>query len=279
MYLRDKVAGKVRVFLSASSDGMTRAVRIDEDMYGEVAYGSATLIHILCERILDPAGRLSQHQNCNQIISGRQKSRALPSNGGRGSFVLLSVIINIETITPLGSLHSFGMRRGRFCFYPKIRMEENPMKYKTPRTSRALPINSSITSKMFSAGIAPTSASAWAAGVRSASLRTLSATPSPTGVLPGNGGISHAGGNKITDCPRKGNQYRGLYPLPRAEQCQTHRQRLLPQRPRFAEIGNGLWNWHSHGIGGKNVVDYLIKVRGYSFVDAVRHLAGEDYSH
>jgi hypothetical protein len=45
------------------------------------------------------------------------------------------------------------------------------------------------------------------------------------------------------------------------------------------EIGNGLWNWHSQGIGGKNVVDYLIKVRGYSFVDAVRHLAGEDYSH
>ena len=41
------------------------------------------------------------------------------------------------------------------------------------------------------------------------------------------------------------------------------------------EISNGLWNWHSQGIGGKNVVDYLIKVRGYSFVDAVRHLAGD----
>ena len=44
------------------------------------------------------------------------------------------------------------------------------------------------------------------------------------------------------------------------------------------EISNGLWNWHSHGIGGENVVDYLIKVRGYDFLDAVRHLAGEDYS-
>ncbi|GHV32881.1 hypothetical protein FACS18949_05290 [Clostridia bacterium] len=47
------------------------------------------------------------------------------------------------------------------------------------------------------------------------------------------------------------------------------------------EISNGLWNWHSHGIGGKNVIDYLIKVRGYSFVDAVLHLAGgkvRDYS-
>jgi len=44
------------------------------------------------------------------------------------------------------------------------------------------------------------------------------------------------------------------------------------------EISNGLWNWHSQGVGGKNVIDYLVKVRGYNFVDAVIHLAGEDYS-
>ncbi|GHU35029.1 hypothetical protein FACS1894105_02900 [Clostridia bacterium] len=44
------------------------------------------------------------------------------------------------------------------------------------------------------------------------------------------------------------------------------------------KISNGLWNWHSRGIGGKNVIDYLIFVRGYCFVDAVRHLAGDDYS-
>jgi hypothetical protein len=43
------------------------------------------------------------------------------------------------------------------------------------------------------------------------------------------------------------------------------------------EISNGLWHWHSQGVGGKNCIDYLIKVRGYGFVDAVRHLAGEDY--
>jgi hypothetical protein len=43
-------------------------------------------------------------------------------------------------------------------------------------------------------------------------------------------------------------------------------------------ISNGLWKWESQGIGGKNVVDYLIKVRGYNFVDAVRHLAVEDYA-
>ena len=44
-------------------------------------------------------------------------------------------------------------------------------------------------------------------------------------------------------------------------------------------ISNGLWKWESQGIGGKNVIDYLIKVRGYSFVDAVRHLAGDDIPH
>ena len=44
------------------------------------------------------------------------------------------------------------------------------------------------------------------------------------------------------------------------------------------EISNGLWRWHSTGIGGKNVVDYLIKVRGFSFVDAVRHLISDDVS-
>ena len=45
------------------------------------------------------------------------------------------------------------------------------------------------------------------------------------------------------------------------------------------EISNGLWNWHSHGIGGKNVVDYLIKIRGFSFVDAVSHLTGDKVTH
>jgi hypothetical protein len=45
------------------------------------------------------------------------------------------------------------------------------------------------------------------------------------------------------------------------------------------EISNGLWNWHSQGIGGRNVVDYLMKVRGYSFVDAVRHLADDGASY
>jgi hypothetical protein len=45
------------------------------------------------------------------------------------------------------------------------------------------------------------------------------------------------------------------------------------------EASNGLWNWHSQGVGGKNVIDYLMKVRGYGFVDTVRRLAGENYSY
>jgi hypothetical protein len=55
LYLRDKVSGKIRVFLSASPVGMTYPVKIDEDMYGETHYGSETLMHIMCKRILDPA--------------------------------------------------------------------------------------------------------------------------------------------------------------------------------------------------------------------------------
>ena len=62
MYLRNKAAGKMRVFLSDSPDGMTRPLRIDEDMYGETHYGSQTLMHILVNRILAPA-----HFNCSNI--------------------------------------------------------------------------------------------------------------------------------------------------------------------------------------------------------------------
>ena len=54
MYLRNKVAGKIRVFLSDKTDGMTRPLKIDERMYAETHYGSATLMHILVKRILAP---------------------------------------------------------------------------------------------------------------------------------------------------------------------------------------------------------------------------------
>ena len=43
-------------------------------------------------------------------------------------------------------------------------------------------------------------------------------------------------------------------------------------------ISNGMWYWHSRGFGCKTAtaLNYLIEVRGYGFVDAVRHLAGDD---
>ena len=54
MYLRNKASGKIKKFLSDSPEGMTRPVKIDESMYGETHYGSATMLHILTLRILSP---------------------------------------------------------------------------------------------------------------------------------------------------------------------------------------------------------------------------------
>lgn len=43
-------------------------------------------------------------------------------------------------------------------------------------------------------------------------------------------------------------------------------------------MSNGKWHWQSHGVGGEKAtaLNYLITVRGYSFVDAVRHLTGDN---
>ena len=38
---------------------------------------------------------------------------------------------------------------------------------------------------------------------------------------------------------------------------------------------NGLWNWYSQGVGGRNAVDFLIKTEGYSFQDAVLKVLDE----
>jgi hypothetical protein len=39
-------------------------------------------------------------------------------------------------------------------------------------------------------------------------------------------------------------------------------------------ISNGRFHWHSRGIGGSNAIDYLTKVRGFGFVEAVQSLVG-----
>lgn len=41
------------------------------------------------------------------------------------------------------------------------------------------------------------------------------------------------------------------------------------------KISNGKWMWWSRGIGGRSALDYLIKVRDYSFMEAVETLAGQ----
>ena len=40
------------------------------------------------------------------------------------------------------------------------------------------------------------------------------------------------------------------------------------------KISNGKWNWFSREIGGKTALDYLIKVQGFSFTQAVETLVG-----
>ena len=42
------------------------------------------------------------------------------------------------------------------------------------------------------------------------------------------------------------------------------------------KISNGKWFWWSQGIGGYSALDYLIKVRDYSFMEAVEILTGKD---
>ena len=41
------------------------------------------------------------------------------------------------------------------------------------------------------------------------------------------------------------------------------------------KISNGKWHWFSQHNGGRNALDYLMKVRGYSFVDAMHELSPE----
>lgn len=38
------------------------------------------------------------------------------------------------------------------------------------------------------------------------------------------------------------------------------------------KISNGKWNWFSRGIGGRSALDYLIKVEGVEFTEAVEHI-------
>jgi hypothetical protein len=41
------------------------------------------------------------------------------------------------------------------------------------------------------------------------------------------------------------------------------------------KISNGKWCWNSRGIGGRSALDYLIKVNGFSFTEAVEKIMGQ----
>lgn len=41
------------------------------------------------------------------------------------------------------------------------------------------------------------------------------------------------------------------------------------------KISNGKWYWWSRGFGGYSALDYLIKVKEYDFVEAVKILTGQ----
>jgi hypothetical protein len=56
LYLRGRTSGKVRAFVSSTSESMTRPIKIDENLFVESHYGSQTLMHILLNRILEPIG-------------------------------------------------------------------------------------------------------------------------------------------------------------------------------------------------------------------------------
>ena len=40
------------------------------------------------------------------------------------------------------------------------------------------------------------------------------------------------------------------------------------------KISNGKWNWFSRGFGGKTALDYLVRVKDYSFIQAVETILG-----
>lgn len=44
------------------------------------------------------------------------------------------------------------------------------------------------------------------------------------------------------------------------------------------KISNGKWMWWSHGVGGRSALDYLVKVKGLSFVQAVETIMGSGVS-
>jgi len=56
MELRGKISGRDRTILSARAEGMTRSLKLAEDMFVETFYDTQGLIYVLTKRILDAVG-------------------------------------------------------------------------------------------------------------------------------------------------------------------------------------------------------------------------------
>jgi len=52
LYLRNKASGKVRVFISDSPAGMTKPIKVDDEIFVESHYGVETMCHIMLDCIL-----------------------------------------------------------------------------------------------------------------------------------------------------------------------------------------------------------------------------------
>ena len=42
------------------------------------------------------------------------------------------------------------------------------------------------------------------------------------------------------------------------------------------KISNGMWMWWSRGIGGRSAVDYLMRVRDMTFIEAISQIANDE---
>ena len=56
MYLRNRVAGRQRVFLSDNPDGMDFPIKLSDGLFAEADFDTEALLHVLVRRILDPTG-------------------------------------------------------------------------------------------------------------------------------------------------------------------------------------------------------------------------------
>ena len=59
------------------------------------------------------------------------------------------------------------------------------------------------------------------------------------------------------------------------ELVQFNRNTFMTKTHDSLKISNGMWYWFSRGIGGKSALEYLIKVKEYSFLEAVETIIGK----